>query len=70
MLFDFNHKADGWQTIFKWGQVLLFACLKNFIYTHYNFIARIKATQISSVFRVRFCHARLPIYKKSGVASV
>ena len=27
-----------------------------------------KATQVSPVFRMRFCHARLPIYKKSGVA--
>jgi len=24
-----------------------------------------KATQVSPVFRMRFCHARLPIYKKS-----
>ena len=27
-----------------------------------------KVTQASPVFRMRFCHVRLPIYKKSGVA--
>jgi hypothetical protein len=27
-----------------------------------------KVTQVSPVFRMRFCHVRLPIYKKIGVA--
>ena len=37
---------------FKWGQVLLFACPKNPMQKHQNFIARKKATQISAVYRM------------------
>jgi len=39
-------------SFFKWGQVLLFASLKNLIQTLQYFIARMKATQISPVYRM------------------
>ncbi len=54
----------------KWGQVLPFAFLTNLIQTHYNFIAKMKVTQIFPILRMRFCHAPLAIYKKKAARNL
>jgi hypothetical protein len=48
------------------GSGLVF-CLPQKSHTNkVNFMARMKSTKISPILRMRFCHAPLPIYKKSG----